>query len=193
VFEVVTEDLLQGRRIAGVLVGGDLVRRRSGDRHRGAEERFGGFLIAGLAQVDVDQVAVAVDRPVQVLPLTGNFDIGFIDIPAAAGLAPASPAQGLGEPRRQLGFPVTDRLVGEHDAADQEHLCQVAQAELVAQPQKYDQENHVGWQLKPVQHGAGALIEAPPAASAPEAPVAMRRPVGALRRRGRTAMRALHS
>jgi hypothetical protein len=72
--EVVTKHLLQGRRVAGVLIGGDLVRCGSGDRHGRAEERFGGFLIAGLAHGDVDQGAVAVDRPVQVLPLTGDLD-----------------------------------------------------------------------------------------------------------------------
>ena len=66
-FEVIAEHFLQGRRIAGVLVSGNLVRRRSGDRHGGAEERLGGFLIAGLAQVDVDQVAVAVDRSVRAI------------------------------------------------------------------------------------------------------------------------------
>ena len=53
----------------------DLFRRCSGDRHGRAEERLGGFLIAGLAQVDVDQVAVAVDRPVQVLPLASHLDV----------------------------------------------------------------------------------------------------------------------
>ncbi len=73
-FEVIAEDLVEGRRVAGVLVGGDLVRRCSGDRHGRAEERFGGFLIAGLAHGDVDQGAVAVDRPVQVLPLTDDLD-----------------------------------------------------------------------------------------------------------------------
>ena len=89
-FEVIAEHLLQGWWIAGVLVSGDLVRRRSGDRHGGAEECLGGFLIAGLAQVDIDQVAVAVDRPVQVLPLARNFDVRFIDIPAAVSLALAA-------------------------------------------------------------------------------------------------------
>ena len=74
-FDVIAEDLVGGRRVAGVLVSRDLVRRRSGDRHGGAEERLSGFLIAGLAQVDVNQIAVAVDRPVQVLPLARNFDV----------------------------------------------------------------------------------------------------------------------
>jgi hypothetical protein len=58
-FDVIAEDLVEGRRVAGVLVGGDLVRGGSGDRHGRAEERFGGFRIAGFAQVDVDQVAVS--------------------------------------------------------------------------------------------------------------------------------------
>ena len=96
-FEVIAEDLVEGRRVAGVLVSRDLVRRCSGDRHGGAEERLSGFLIAGLAQVDVNQVAVTVDRPVQVLPLARDFDVGLIDIPAAASLALALSAQGPGE------------------------------------------------------------------------------------------------
>src|SRR3954470_6872433 len=74
-FEVIAEDLVEGRRVAGVLVSRDLVRRCSGDRHGRAEERLGGFLIAGRAQVDIDQVAVAVDRPVQVLPLASHLDV----------------------------------------------------------------------------------------------------------------------
>src|SRR3954451_8654265 len=63
-------------------------------------------------------------------PRTGDFDVGLVDVPAPAGLAGAPLAQALGQQRRQLGLPVTHRLVGEHDAADQEHLGQVAQAQL---------------------------------------------------------------
>jgi hypothetical protein len=168
VFEVVTEDLVEGRRVAGVLVSRDLVRRCSSDRHGGAEERFGGFLIAGLAQVDVDQIAVAVNCAVQVLPLAGHLDVRFINIPAAAGLALAPSAQGLGEQRRQLGFPVSDCFMAEHQAAQKQDLRQVPQAEFHPQPPQHDQKDHVSWQLKPVQHRAGPLIEAPPAAPAPK-------------------------
>ena len=83
-FEVIAEDLVESRRVAGVLVSRNLVRRYSGNRHGGAEERLGGFLIARLAQVDIDQVAVAVDRPVQVLPLARDLDVRLIDIPTIA-------------------------------------------------------------------------------------------------------------
>ena len=135
-----------------MLVGGHLVRGCSGNRHGRAEEGFGGFLIAGLAQVDVDQVAVAIDRPVQVLPLARNFDVRFIDIPAPAGFALAPLAQGIGEQRRQSGFPVADRFMAEHQAAQKQDLGEIPQAEFHPQPPQHDQKNYVGWQLKPVQH-----------------------------------------
>ena len=77
-FGVIAEDLVEGWRVAGVLVRSDLVRRCSGHRHGGAEERLGGFLIAGFAQVDVNQVAVAVDRPVQIAPFAGDFEVSLI-------------------------------------------------------------------------------------------------------------------
>jgi hypothetical protein len=129
-FEVIAEDLVEGRRVAGVLVSRDLVRGGSGDRDGRAEERLGGFLIAGFAQVDVDQGAVTVDRPVQVLPLASHFDVGLIDIPAATGFALAVLAQGIDEQRRQLCLSGADRLVAEHQAAQQQDLGQVPQAEF---------------------------------------------------------------
>ena len=79
-FDVIAEDLVEGRRIAGVLIGGDLVRGGSGDRHGGAEERLGGFLIAAFAQIDVNQITVAVDCPVQVAPLAGDPGVRLIDV-----------------------------------------------------------------------------------------------------------------
>ena len=173
-FDVIAEDLIESRRVTGVLVSRDLVRRRSGDRHGGAEERLGGFLIAAFAQIDVNQITVAVDCPVQVLPLASHLDVGFVDIPAAASFALAALAQGIDEQRRQLCLSGADRLVAEHQAAQQQDLRQVAQAEFHPKPPQHDQKDHVGWQLEPVQHRGGPLIEAPPAAQAPEAPGARR-------------------
>src|SRR3954466_15492680 len=103
-------------------VGGDLLGLDLGDRLGGAEERLGGGHIAGLTEIDVDQSAVAIDRPVQLAPCAGDLDVGFIDVPAPADLASPALAQALGEQRCQLGLPVAHRLVGEHEAADQEHL-----------------------------------------------------------------------
>src|SRR4051812_31001860 len=79
-----------GLGIAGVPVSGDLLGLDLGDRPGGAEERLGRGHVAGLAEVDVDQVTVAVDRPVEIAPLAGNLDVGLVDVPAPAGLRPAA-------------------------------------------------------------------------------------------------------
>ncbi len=113
-------------------------------------------------------------------------------MPAPASFAGPALAQALSQHRRQLGFPVTDRLVGEHEAPDQEHLCQIAQAQLVAQPPEDDQEHDVGRHLDPVQRRAGSLIEPSPALPAAEAPEAMNRSPLPLGGRRRVAMRAVH-
>jgi len=72
------EFLGDGLGVAGVAVGGDLLGLDLGDRPGGMEERLGGSHVAGLAQVDVDQVAVAVDRPVEIAPCAGDFDVRLI-------------------------------------------------------------------------------------------------------------------
>ena len=96
-------------------------------------------------------------------------------MPAPAGLAGSALAQALGQQRCQLGFPIPHRLVGEHEAADQEHLGQITQAQLVAQPLEDHEEHDVGRDLDPVQRRAGPLVVSPPAIPAPEAPEAMNR------------------
>jgi hypothetical protein len=65
VINVRAEFVGNGLGIAGMAVGGDLLGLDLGDRSGGAEKRLGGSHIAGLAQVDVDQVAVTIDRPVE--------------------------------------------------------------------------------------------------------------------------------
>jgi hypothetical protein len=49
-----------------------------------------------------------------------NWLDGLVDVPAPAGLAGPPLAQALGQQRRQLGLPVAHRLVGEHEAPDQD-------------------------------------------------------------------------
>jgi hypothetical protein len=59
-------------------VGGDLLGLDLGDGSGGTEECLGGGHIAGFAEIDVNQGAVAIDRPVEIAPLTGDFDVGLI-------------------------------------------------------------------------------------------------------------------
>src|SRR3954469_339057 len=78
VINVRAEFVGNGLGIAGVAVGGDLLGLDLGDRSGRAEERLGGSHVAGFAQVNVDQGAVAVDRPVEIAPFAGDFDVGLI-------------------------------------------------------------------------------------------------------------------
>src|ERR1700712_4169493 len=76
--------------------------------------------------------------------------IGLVDVPASANLAAAMATQAFRQCWREFGFPVADRLVTEHDAADQEHLRQVAQAEVVAQAPEHHEGDDVRGILRPI-------------------------------------------
>jgi hypothetical protein len=108
------------------------VRRDAGDRLGRAKECFGGGEVAVFAQHDVDQGAITIDRAVEIFPTAVHPDVRLVDVPAPSDFAPSSPPEILGQSRRELGLPITDRLVAEHEAADQEHLGQIPQAQLVA-------------------------------------------------------------
>jgi hypothetical protein len=60
---------------------------------------------------------------------------------------------------RDLGFPVADRPVTEHNAADREHLRKIAQAEFVAQPPEHDESDDVGRILDGVQQALTSFVE----------------------------------
>ncbi len=51
-------------------------------RQRGFEEVPGGGDVASFRHVDVDDVAVLVDGPVDVAPYAIDFDVGLVDKPA---------------------------------------------------------------------------------------------------------------
>src|SRR5512135_945738 len=171
-----------GCGVAGVAVGRHLLRLDLSDRLGGAEERLGRSEIAGFAQIDIDQVPVAVDCSVEITPLTRNSNVRFISMPTLANLATPPLAQTLGQQRRQLGFPVAHRLVGEDHAADQKHFGQVAQAQFVAQAPKHHEKHDVGWELNMVEHRTRALVVPPPARPALETPAALHRPAYTLGR-----------
>jgi len=74
-------------------------------------------------------LAVAVDGPVQIGPAAPHLDVCLIDVPVpAVGATPAvpTPAKLVGQHRGELRLPLADGLVAEHQAADEEHLGQVA-------------------------------------------------------------------
>src|SRR5271166_4812466 len=103
---------------------------------------------------------------------------------------------GAGDPpprRDELGLPLPDGLMAELDAADQEHLGQVAQGELVAKPPEHHERDDVARVLGPVQHTAAALVELLAAFAAAEPAIALGRALRSLRPSRRTAVLAPHS
>src|SRR4051794_35429250 len=65
-------------------------------------------------------------QSLQIAPAPMHLQVRFIDVPAAAHLATPTLPQLLGQGRGELGFPLPDGLIAEHDAADSKHLGQVA-------------------------------------------------------------------
>ena len=64
---------------------------------RAGEEPPGGRQVPPLRQQYVDDLAVLVDRPVEVGPLAGDLDVCFVGEPPVAGSVPTGPG-GLDEP-----------------------------------------------------------------------------------------------
>ncbi len=65
--------------------------------------------------------------------------------------------------------------MGDLEAALEQHLGDVAEAELVAEPPEHREQHDVGRMLELVERRAGALVEDAPAGAASERPVAERR------------------
>ncbi len=76
---------------------------------------------------DVDGVAVAVDCSLQVFPLAGHFDVGFVH-PASWRLPAFAPAKHFGKHRQDFERPAMHRGVIDEHAAFLHYLFDVAKA-----------------------------------------------------------------
>ena len=141
-------------RVTVVSVRRDPGWRDAGDHLAERKNALRGGHVARLAEPHVHQRARCVDGAIQVAPAALDFDVGLVDIPVPPDLTAAPPSRRSSAKRRgELGFPVADRFVAEYDAADQEHLGQITQAQLVAQTPEHHEGDDVGRILRPVQHG----------------------------------------
>ncbi len=66
----------------------DPVRRHARHRPGGSKERLGGGQATVLAQHDIDQSAITIDRTIQISPLPTNPDIRLIDCTSWYQLVP---------------------------------------------------------------------------------------------------------
>jgi hypothetical protein len=78
-------------------IGREPVGRHPGHGPRGPKEGLRCCEIPGTTEAHIHQVAVAVDCPVEVLPLALHLDIRFVHVPAVAHHTTASFAQGVAQ------------------------------------------------------------------------------------------------
>ena len=145
--------------------------------------------VALLAQHRVDQVAVPIDRPVEVAPPAAHLQVGFVNIPAHTGSASVpvtSFTQFIAHDGQQLCLPVPDGLIAHLEPPKRHDLTQVAQGQAVAQTAENHKADDVAGQAGSVQHAAAALIELPTALPAAKPPVALSRDLTTLRNPPRT-------
>src|ERR1700685_2177304 len=107
------------------------------------EERLRSRHVTVLAEHHVDQRAGAVNGAIEIAPMPVHLDVRLVNVPTLPDPTASATAQTFSQSRRELSFPVADRLMTEHDAADQEHLRQITQAEFVAQPPEHHEGDDV--------------------------------------------------
>src|SRR4051794_29112276 len=139
-------------------IGGNLLRWTGDDGLSAAKEALGGSHIPGWTEHRIDQIAFAVNRPIQITPLAFYFHVRLIDVPAPACFSLPFAADVLGQQRSKAFFPLPYGFMGELEAAKQEHLRQIPQAQLVQQPAEHDLEDDVCGKLEEVEWSAGSLI-----------------------------------
>jgi hypothetical protein len=102
---LVPEDGPNGPRIGVVAIGGDAVGRYPGHRPRRTKEGLGRCEVPRVAEAYVHEVAISINRAVEIAPLFLHFDVGLVDVPAVSHCTTALLAQGLGQEGGQLDLP----------------------------------------------------------------------------------------
>jgi hypothetical protein len=166
------------------------VRAKSHDRFRGPEECLRRSHVAPLAQHRVDQVAVPINRPIEVAPPAADLQVGLVKVPVYAGSAPGAVppfAQRISQDRQQFRIPIPNRLMANDEPAEQEHFAQIPERQPIAQTAENHKADDVARKGGPVQHAVTALVELPTAVPAAKPLVALSRDLTTLRnRRGAT-------
>jgi hypothetical protein len=113
--------LAVGDAVTPQLVGDQHPRHPALLLHQLGEELLGGPRIALALDEDVQDVALLVDRPPEVLSLAVDLDENLVQVPLVAGLGAAA-AQLSGVGRAQLRAPLPDGLVRDDHTAGEPQL-----------------------------------------------------------------------
>jgi len=115
------------------------------------KERFSRGLILSLTELDIHQVPVPINGPIQVDPTSFHLEIRLVAIPTRSDSPAAMFAQGLTQHGSPLGFPLSDCFMGKHDTAVQEHFCKIAEAEFVTYAPEYYEADNIGRVLQTIK------------------------------------------
>ena len=118
-----------------------------------------------LAEHRVQEIAVPVNRPIEVTPGASHLDVGLIEIPGAAGLAAAAGPQSFADQRGELELPGSYGRMCDRISSLAEQFGDITKAELIAKSPEDGQEDNVSGELEIVKVRARALIVAATEAS----------------------------
>ncbi len=121
--------------------------------HGALKEGPGRGVVSLGAQQEVNGVAVVVDRPVQVLPLAADLDIGFVHSPALTDRALA-PTDHDRQHRQHLDRPAMQRGVIDEDPTVGHHLLNVPKAQRIGRIPTHAHQHHFQRAVHPLNHSA---------------------------------------
>ena len=117
-----------------------------------AQEPLGGVGIAGLRQVEVDGVATAVDRALQIRPFPFDLDVRFVHAPRWRKAATATmPAQAPFDFRRVGLHPAIDGGVVHRNAALFQQFLEVTVADAVSAVPSDGPQNDLAPEMPPLE------------------------------------------
>ena len=117
-----------------------------------AREPLGGFWIPGLRKVEVDGVATAVDRTVQIRPFPFDLDACFVHAPGSRKAARATkPAQAPFEFRHAGLHPATDSAAALRDAALFQQFLEVTAADAVSAASPDGPKDNLAPEMSPLE------------------------------------------
>jgi hypothetical protein len=147
------DQLIDGREEGPGPIGDDLDRLAMGAKRR-REESSRGASVAPGGDVDVDDLAVLINRAVDVPPPARDLHIGLVHIPTVADRVAARPRR-IREERREALHPAVDGDVIDLDSALAEEFFDISIREPVPQIPAESEDDDLGGNRQPLNAELG--------------------------------------
>jgi hypothetical protein len=138
-----THCLAYGSWIGGMPIRRHRVRSMANDGDSLSEKSLGRLHVPRLAQERIHQVAIVINRPIEIAPFSMHFDVRFINVPRSPRLPMPLSSQLVCKQRGTSSFPLSDRLMGEGPPTLQKHFGHITKAQFVTEPPKDHEEDDI--------------------------------------------------